>query len=50
MLSRLIAFSICFDPGDGVAGIFGVIGGALDDPLQAFCGEVESSIGRFVRP
>jgi hypothetical protein len=50
LLIRLIAFSICFEPGDGVAGVCGVIGEVLDDPLQVFCGDVGSSIGLFVWP
>ena len=35
-----VAFPRCFEPGDGVAGVFGVIGDALDDTLQVFCGGV----------
>ena len=44
-----VAFPRCFEPGDGVAGVFGVIGDALDDTLQMFCGRLSRSIGRFAR-
>ena len=43
-----ISFSRYFEPGDGVAGVFCMIGDALNDTLQVFCGDVGSSIGRFV--
>ena len=32
-----VSFPRCFEPGDGVAGVLGVIGDALDDTLQVFC-------------
>jgi hypothetical protein len=32
-----VAFPRCFEPGDGIAGILGVVGHALDDALQVFC-------------
>ena len=44
-----VAFPRCFEPGDGVAGVLGVIGDALDDALQVFCGRLWRSIGRFAR-
>ena len=47
--SEQIAFSRSFEPGDGVAGVFGVVGNALDDALQVFCGDRGCSIGRFAR-
>lgn len=31
-----VAFPRCFEPGDGVARVLGVIGDALDDALQVF--------------
>jgi hypothetical protein len=42
-----VAFPRDFEPGDGIAGVFGVIGDALDDTLQVFCRRVIRSIGRF---
>ena len=44
-----VAFPRRFEPGDGIAGILGVIGDALDDTLQVFCGDMGCSIGRFAR-
>jgi len=44
-----VPFLRCFKPGDGIAGVFGVIGDALDDALQVFCGDMGCSIGRFAR-
>ena len=44
-----VAFPRCFEPGDGVAGVFGVIGDALDDALQVFCRRLWRSIGLFAR-
>ena len=44
-----VAFTRYFEPGNGIAGVFGVIGDALDDALQVFCREAGRSIGRFVR-
>jgi hypothetical protein len=44
-----VPFPRCFEPGDGIAGILGVIGDWLDDTLQMFCGRVRSSINRFAR-
>jgi hypothetical protein len=44
-----IPFSRCFEPCDGVARILGVIGDALDNAQQVFCGKLRSSINRFAR-
>ena len=44
-----VAFPRCFEPGDGVAGVLGVIGDALDDALQVFCRRLRRSIGLFAR-
>ncbi len=44
-----VTFPRCFEPGDGVAGVFGVIGDALDDALQVLCRRLRRSIGRFAR-
>jgi hypothetical protein len=49
-LSLLLSFSNSIESGDGVAGVFGMIGDSLDDALQMLCGDVGSSNGRFVWP
>ena len=40
-----VAFPRCFEPGDSIAGIFGVVGDALDDALQMFYRRLKRLIG-----
>jgi hypothetical protein len=46
---KQVSFPRSFEPGDGIAGVFSVVGDALDDALQVLCGDMGCLIGRFAR-
>ena len=47
--SNEVAFPRCFEPGNGIAGIFSVIGHPLYDALQVFFGRGGYMFGKWIR-